>query len=236
MTEECKRMSDARAMRRKILEELYELAERQPGAWGIWTNERNDESTSRFREARYLEERGLVEGTIGAQGDLSLRLTARGRDYFEAGGDWNPPEPEPRRPAVARVEIENLHPEIVKVSSALFTDGHYSQAIYDAFKAVEVRVRGMSGLDKSGKDLMAQSFKSDLASPPIIDVRTEAGRSGEDEQEGFRFLFMGAIVGIRNPKAHEFVNQTDPQRAIEYLAFASVLMRRLDDAKTAIVP
>jgi uncharacterized protein (TIGR02391 family) len=128
---------------------------------------------------------------------------------------------------VRRLTLENLHPEIVDASGDLFTDGHFAPAILEAFKRVELRVRSQSGLAASGQDLMARAFAGD--SPPI-DVRVEGGQSGEDEQEGFRFLFMGAVRGIRNPKAHEAVSQVDPQRALEYLGFASILMRRLDDA------
>lgn len=128
---------------------------------------------------------------------------------------------------IRRLTLENLHPEIVNASGDLFTDGHYAPAILEAFKRVELRVRSQSGLDASGQDLMARAFGGN---PPPIDVRVEDGQSGEDEQEGFRFLFMGAVRGIRNPKAHEAVAQVDPQRALEYLGFASILMRRLDDA------
>ncbi|MEX2623977.1 MAG: TIGR02391 family protein [Acidimicrobiia bacterium] len=62
-------------------------------------------------------------------------------------------------------------------------------------------------------------------------MSVELGQSGRDEQEGFRFIFMGVIQGIRNPKGHELVEQGDPQRALEYLALVSVLFRRLDDAR-----
>lgn len=135
--------------------------------------------------------------------------------------------PQLRRAAIRRVGLENLHPDVIHAAGNLFTDEHYTAAIFEAFKAVEVRVRSMSGLDTSGQDLMAKAFDEKA---PLIKVAIESGRSGEDEQRGFKFLFMGATVGIRNPKGHELVRQDDPQRAIEYLAFASVLMRRLDDA------
>ena len=138
--------------------------------------------------------------------------------------------PPVRVPRVRRLELENLHPEIVAAVGALFTDGHYAPAILEAFKRVELRVRSQSGLARSGQDLMAQAFSG---SPPPIDVRVEDGQSGEDEQEGFRFLFMGAVRGIRNPKAHEAVSQLDPQRTLEYLGFASILMHRLDDASSS---
>lgn len=74
---------------------------------------------------------------------------------------------------------------------------------------------------------MARAFDE---SGPLIDMSVETGRSGQDEQRGFKFLFMGSMSGIRNPKGHELVKQDDPQRAIEYLAFTSMLMRRLDDS------
>lgn len=126
-----------------------------------------------------------------------------------------------------RLTLEHLHPEIIEASGGLFADGHYASAILEAFKWVELRVRSQSGLRGSGQDLMARAFTGE---PPPIDVRVEDGQSGDDEQEGFRFLFMGAVRGIRNPKAHEAISQIDPQRTLEYLGFASILMRRLDDA------
>ena len=51
-----------------------------------------------------------------------------------------------------------------------------------------------------------------------------------DEQQGFMWLFSGAVMAIRNPKAHRLVEQNDPQRTLEWLSFASVLLRVLDDA------
>ncbi len=137
-----------------------------------------------------------------------------------------PPERHPVSP-LRRLALENLHPEIVDASGDLFADGHYAPAILEAFKRVELRVRSQSGMAGSGQELMSRAFSGD---PPAIDVRVEAGQSGEDEQEGFRFLFMGAVRGIRNPKAHEAISQIDPQRTLEYLGLASILMRRLDDA------
>jgi uncharacterized protein (TIGR02391 family) len=135
--------------------------------------------------------------------------------------------PLPRVAPVRRLTIEHFHADVVVASGDLFADGHYASAILEAFKQVELRVRSQSRLTGSGQDLMARAFGGD---PPAIDVRVEEGQSGQDEQEGFRFLFMGAIRGIRNPKAHEAVSQLDAQRTLEYLGFASLLIRRLDDA------
>jgi len=85
----------------------------------------------------------------------------------------------------------------------------------------------MSGLEGIGRDLMARAFRGDQ---PPIRIAARWDRTGKAEQEGFQLLFMGAMMRIRDPKAHDDVQQGDPQRALEYLAFASLLMRRLDDA------
>ena len=135
--------------------------------------------------------------------------------------------PARRVAAVQRIGISGLHPQVISASSDLFTDGHYVQAVFEAFKALESRVRRQSALDTSGRDLMTKAFSGD---PPPIDLSVEHGQSGRDEQEGLRFVFMGVVQGIRNPKGHELVKQDDPQRALEYLAVASILFRRLDDA------
>jgi uncharacterized protein (TIGR02391 family) len=71
---------------------------------------------------------------------------------------------------------------------------------------------------------------------PRIDIATEEGQSGRDEREGFLALFRGSMIGIRNPKAHELLKAEDPQQALEYLGFASLLHRRIDAASNAAAP
>ncbi len=117
-----------------------------------------------------------------------------------------------------------FHPRIVKASKSLFTNGHYAQAIFEAFKAVEIFVKEKSGNTLYGKQLMAAVFNEDK---PIIQV-PEAGHFDKDVQEGFKFLFMGGTLGIRNPKAHQEVIQKDPFITLEYLGFASFLLKRID--------
>ena len=118
----------------------------------------------------------------------------------------------------------HLHPNVVKASKSLFETGHYTQAIFEAFKAVENFVKDKSGLSSYGKNLMAGAFNEDK---PLIQV-PEAGHFDKDVQEGFKFLFMGATLGIRNPKAHKEIIQKDPYITLEYLGFASFLLKRID--------
>ena len=119
-----------------------------------------------------------------------------------------------------------FHPKIVEVSRKLFEDGHYRDAILRALVEVNNFVKAKTGLELDGKALMSQAFRIDN---PVIRLNELKTQSERDEQEGFMFLFMGAMVGIRNPKAHDNIIQTDPLRTLEYLALASLLMKRAEE-------
>ena len=44
-------------------------------------------------------------------------------------------------------------------------------------------------------------------------------------------MFSGAVAGLRNPRAHSFI-EDDPERALEFIAFVSLLAKLLDEAST----
>jgi uncharacterized protein (TIGR02391 family) len=122
-----------------------------------------------------------------------------------------------------------IHPEIRRVSKNLFLTKNYASSILEAFKAinnlVKARVKGLTKED--GKALMAQAF---LESRPMLKLNDLLSDSEKNEQEGFRFIFQGCQVGIRNPKAHEFVVLKNPIHALQYLGLADLLARRVDEA------
>jgi uncharacterized protein (TIGR02391 family) len=128
-------------------------------------------------------------------------------------------------------EVNNIfdrmkfHTKIIEASGSLFKDGHYAPAILEAFKAVNNFVKQKTGKSLDGKALMSEVFSERNPYIKLNDLKTQ---SDLDEQEGFKFLYMGAMVGIRNPKAHDMVQQKDPYKTLEYLAFASLLIKRID--------
>jgi uncharacterized protein (TIGR02391 family) len=130
-----------------------------------------------------------------------------------------------------------LHPRIRKVSEELFRDGHYPQAILEAYKEVNNIVKRKSGRqDLDGKSLMDQVFKfaqrdGEIIEKPVIQINELQSQSDRDEQQGFQFLFGGAILAIRNPKAHDTNFEKDSHAALEYIAFASLLAERVEKAK-----
>ena len=62
----------------------------------------------------------------------------------------------------------------------------------------------------------------------LNDLKT---RSEKDEQRGYMDLYAGAMTGIRNPRAHEYQLVDQPETAVELLALANHLMRKLETAK-----
>jgi uncharacterized protein (TIGR02391 family) len=124
-----------------------------------------------------------------------------------------------------------FHEEIEKVSNELFKNEHYAQAVEEAFKRVikEVKriVKEVVGEEIDGDRLMNRAFGIENQKPVILfnKLKTSAEK---DEQKGMMFLFKG-IVCIRNRKAHDNVLLGNPERAVEYLALASLLMRLLDE-------
>ncbi len=133
----------------------------------------------------------------------------------------------PRSPAEAAMQLfdaMHLHPRVAEASKSLFETQHYAQAIFEAFKAVENFVQDKSDLNLYGTNLMKKVFDEEN---PIIKV-PEAGHYYKDVQRGFKHLFIGAAQAIRNPKAHKEIIQKDPYITLEYLGFASFLLKRID--------
>ena len=118
--------------------------------------------------------------------------------------------------------ICGFHPLIVEASKKLFKDGHYQEAISAAYRSLIEAVKSKSGCDKDGADLMQAVFSE---KNPILRVSEDSG-----EQKGYMFMFTGAVMGIRNPRAHKTLPETDAQTALEWLSFASALFRILDES------
>lgn len=135
----------------------------------------------------------------------------------------------PVAPPEQDARIAALHSDVRQVADRYLESGHPEVAIFEAFKAINKRVKAMTGLDLDGSKLMGEAFSNTDAPLLLGDLSTQTGR---DIQAGFRFLFMGAVQGIRNPDAHELFKALDAEEALETLAFASMLMRRLDEAAT----
>lgn len=121
----------------------------------------------------------------------------------------------------------DLHPEIRRAVSDLYSNGHYSNAVEDACKALDALVKMRSGkYDLSGTELMLNVFSPNKPVLRFGDLGTETGKS---EQQGMMHLYAGAMLAFRNPRAHGII-EDNPEKAIDIIAFVSFLAKSLDKA------
>ncbi len=136
--------------------------------------------------------------------------------------------PVPRAEDIDRLhpfEERNVHPEIDDITRKLFDDGHYSQATFEAFKFLDKEVQKISKVNESGYKLMMKAFNQES---PKIKLTDLSNTSERDEQEGYKFLFSGVVLAIRNPRGHEFGIHETPDQCLDHISLASLLLRRLN--------
>ena len=66
-------------------------------------------------------------------------------------------------------------------------------------------------------------------SSPVIQLTAMSSDSEIDEQRGYKFLFAGTMVAIRNPRGHDSIID-DPGLCLDHLSLVSFLLRRLNAA------
>ena len=126
-------------------------------------------------------------------------------------------------------DLLQFHPRIAKASRSHFRSRKYGDAIFAAFRCIEVLVKEKSGVhNRRGQSLMSIVFNENR---PIIKLNRLETDFEKDEQMGFRFIYMGSMTGIRNPKAHAEIEQKDPYKTLEYLSLASLLAKRLEEGE-----
>ena len=124
-------------------------------------------------------------------------------------------------------EERNIHPGVPSVVRRLFDDGHYSQATFEAYKFVDTEVQRFARLNESGFKLMMQAFDE---TTPLVQLTPLTSESEVDEQHGYRFIFAGSVMAIRNPRGHTHSVVDSPDQCLDHLGLASLLLRRLNEA------
>lgn len=121
-----------------------------------------------------------------------------------------------------------LHPEIQRHALHHFINGHLREAVLNSVMAITEMIRSRTNSTLDGQQLANETFSSDRPRLIFSEIETESGKS---DQKGFMQIFAGMYVGIRNPKAHTLTHNLNQTTAAQYLIFASLLARRIDEAK-----
>jgi len=169
----------------------------------------------------WLEREGLIAGRPGTTGDWVF-VTRRGQK-IKAPTDLK---------ALLNADVlprAVLHPSIVTKILPPFIRGEYDTAVFQSFREVEVAVRRtgrFSELDV-GVQLMRAAF--DPTRGPLTDYYLPV-----PEREAMSHLFAGAMGYLKNPQSHRIVGLGDPAAAVEMIAFASFLLRIVDERHQTI--
>ena len=121
-----------------------------------------------------------------------------------------------------------LHPRIVTIAKPRFDSGFYSDSVEAAFKEINVIIKTHfkqeTNNELDGAKLMSRAFSKDN---PVFTLADTSTMAGQNVQQGYMNLFLGSIIGIRNPSAHgnEEMERID---AIHFLFLASLLLRKFD--------
>jgi uncharacterized protein (TIGR02391 family) len=157
--------------------------------------------------------------------DALAKLESAVEYYEERVGDSSGGSPADR--VIHAYKGLELHSEIARAASPRYLNGQYADAVEASVKALNNLVRLRSNESLDGTPLMLKVFS---ANAPLLRFNDLKDQSDKDEQQGFMYLFAGAVMGLRNPRAHGFIND-DPERALEFIAFVSLLAKLLDGAK-----
>lgn len=120
-----------------------------------------------------------------------------------------------------------LHPIILESSYDRYRNDHLREAVLNSIIAIFDLIRKRTGLDDDGANLVNRAFS--LTDPYLVlsELKSE---SGQNDQKGFMEVLRGSYQGVRNPKAHSLSHDLTQLTAAQYLVFASLLARRVEEA------
>ena len=102
-------------------------------------------------------------------------------------------------------------------------------AVFEATKGLADRVRGMTGVDADGHQLVQNVLEG---TSPVVAFNTLRTDTERNEQRGLANVMRGIFSAFRNPEAHEprIVWHVREEDALDLLSTLSLIHRRLDTA------
>lgn len=107
-----------------------------------------------------------------------------------------------------------LQKDIFDHVQKLLNNGHYFNAVEEAYKIVRKKLKDITGKEKATDAFSASNYEKIFGHQSTNDAES-------DFFEGVKFLHM-AIQFLRNEKAHTLANDMDKNLAIHYISLASL--------------
>jgi uncharacterized protein (TIGR02391 family) len=124
-----------------------------------------------------------------------------------------------------------LDPTIRAKALPLYAGGHHRHAVLEAYTLVFNEIRKRTKRTDDGADLIGATLS--LKKPMLVleELDTE---SGQNTQKGYIQLLQGAYQAFRNVLAHSGPTiSVTPDSAARHMIFASMLLRKIVNAKLA---
>ncbi|MCZ2857741.1 TIGR02391 family protein [Blastococcus sp. VKM Ac-2987] len=134
----------------------------------------------------------------------------------------------------------HLHPWVWEGARSMWQSGHFRQAVVDAAKRINAETQNkLTTRASSETDLTNQAFSDDLPKtdrPRLRLPEDDDGKTAKSMRRGIRAYAEGCFAAIRNPAAHDDLDEMTEDEALEQLAAFSVLARWIDRAKVVTAP
>ncbi|HEY9000471.1 MAG TPA: TIGR02391 family protein [Mucilaginibacter sp.] len=128
-----------------------------------------------------------------------------------------------------KLELRNVHPEIIKYCKAELLVENYFHSIFEAVKSIASRIRSTTGLYADGTALVDVAFST---ANPLIRINLLENDTHRNEHLGLANIIKGLFGLIRNPTAHtpkiHFV--IDEEEALDIMCIISLVHKKLDKA------
>lgn len=137
---------------------------------------------------------------------------------------------------ISGLSTGGFHSWVAGAVTGLWDDGHYRQAVDEAARAIELRLRSKINVDLSGTALVTEAFNPDPPRPGHPRLRfaefEERSKAWTDAHQGAMHFGQGCMLRIRNLLEHH-EDDIEEQVALESLAALSLLARWIDAAQLA---
>ena len=105
-----------------------------------------------------------------------------------------------------------------------FNNTRYWNAVLNALRHLEVRVKEKSGLNSTGFNLMSRAFGKDQGKLDIL------ASQDQEEKEGFKLIMIGVMKFHRNQKAHN-EGELTIETAYQIIGYVDYLLKIVDQSK-----
>jgi uncharacterized protein (TIGR02391 family) len=135
----------------------------------------------------------------------------------------------------AELERRNVHADVLAFCREELLQENYFHAVLETTKSLSDKIRKRTGLTGDAGQLSQIAFGLGSEGNPMLRFNSLATDTHKSEQTGLLNLFVGLFGAFRNVTAHGVKEEwtISEQDALDLMTLASLLHRRLDNAKPA---